>query len=369
MRPQELAKQADSPETDSHCPDCQTWAQKGNCGIERHLPFGRRGARSPRERPTRDHGKRRVQGTWQEAQQTGKAQAHAQEQRGRLCARNRLDLPRVRGRRGRPRALARALGGASGLRQGRSEEGGQIRARRPSGSAPRAVADKARAPRKGAEPLGQKSGFQKAAAFLPPTGSNRVLPAHDRGEGASPCRRRRGLATRHARAPAHSRIVRDRRGERPAGERPAGGRPRDDPHRARISPQPPLLSARSTRIGGIPLATRLRGHSPAIGAQRSRRRRPADNAAVRAFPRHRRTALASAASCRRRGCAGTSPPSSHRIRNPTTVKNPAISGDILPSGAPKGAQRAERGSKRVETGRNRLPLFDIQRKRCTICYS
>ena len=163
-------------------------------------------------------------------------------------------------------------------------------------------------------------------------------------KGPSPCRRRRGLATRHARAPAHSRIVRDRR-----GERPAGGRPRDDPHRARIRPQPPLLSARSTRIGGIPLATRLRGHSPAIGAQRSHQQRPADNAAARAFPRHRRTALASAASCRRRGCAGTSPPSSHKIRNPTTVKNSGIFGDILPSRAPKGAQRAERGSKRVET--------------------
>ena len=163
-------------------------------------------------------------------------------------------------------------------------------------------------------------------------------------KGPSPCRRRRGLATRHARAPAHSRIVRDRR-----GERPAGGRPRDGPHRARIRPQPPLLSARSTRIGGIPLATRLRGHSPAIGAQRSHQQRPADNAAARAFPRHRRTALASAASCRRRGCAGTSPPSSHKIRNPTTVKNSGIFGDILPSRAPKGAQRAERGSKRVET--------------------
>ena len=112
---------------------------------------------------------------------------------------------------------------------------------------------------------------------------------------------------------------------------------------------PPLLSARSTRIGAIPSATRLRGHSPAIGAQRSHRRRPVDDAAARALPRHRRIALASAAPCRRRGCAGTPLPSSHRIRNPTTVKNSAISGDILPSGALKGAQRVERGSKRVET--------------------
>ena len=110
VRPQELAKQADSPETDSHCPDCQTWAQKGNCGIERHPPFGRRGARSPCERLTCDHGGRRVQDTWREARQTEEAQAHAQEQRSRLRARNRLDLPRVRERRGRPRTLARALG-------------------------------------------------------------------------------------------------------------------------------------------------------------------------------------------------------------------------------------------------------------------
>ena len=112
---------------------------------------------------------------------------------------------------------------------------------------------------------------------------------------------------------------------------------------------PPLLSARSTRIGAIPSATRLRGHSPAIGAQRSHRRRPVDDAAARALPRHRRIALASAAPCRRRGCAGTPLPSSHRIRNPTTIKNPAIFGNILPSGAPRGTQRVKRGSKRVET--------------------
>ena len=146
-------------------------------------------------------------------------------------------------------------------------------------------------------------------------------------KGPSPCRRRRGLATRHARAPAHSRIVRDRRGERPAGGRPAGGRPRDDPHRARIRPQSPL----------------------AISTQHSHRRHPVGDSAARALPCDRSTALASAASCRRRGCAGTPLPSSHRIRNPTTIKNPAIFGNILPSGAPRGTQRVKRGSKRVET--------------------
>ena len=66
-------------------------------------------------------------------------------------------------------------------------------------------------------------------------------------------------------------------------------------------------------------------------------------------PCYQHAALASAPSRRRLGCAGTPLPSSHRIRNPTTVKNSAISGDILPSGALKGAQRVERGSKRVET--------------------
>ena len=141
----------------------------------------------------------------------------------------------------------------------------------------------------------------------------------------------------------------------PHRSHPGGGATCGRPPTRRSAPStepsaaPPLLSSHSTRIGAIPLATRLRGHSPAIGAQRSHQQHPADNAAARAFPRHRRTALASAASCRRRGCAGTSPPSSHRIRNPTTVKNSGIFGSILPSGALRGTQRVKRGSKRVET--------------------
>lgn len=331
VRPQELAKQADSPETDSHCPDCQTWAQKGNCEIERHLPFGRRGARSPCERPICNCGGRRVQDTWREARQTEEAQAHAQEQRGRLRARNRLDLPRVRGRRGRPRALARALGGtsglwlgrseggaeASGLRQGRLEEGGRIRARKPSGSVPRAVADKARAPRKGAEPLGQESGFQKAAAFLPPTGSNRVLPAHDHGEGAFPM-----PTTARARDATRSRPC-----AQPHRSHPRGGGDPQEVARETIRTEhgfarsPPLLSARSTRIGAIPSATRLRGRSPAIGAQNSQ-------------PYYGKEF--------------------GNFRQYFTIRS---------------AEGHSEGKTRVKTGRNRLPLFDIQRKRYTICYS
>ena len=110
-------------------------------------------------------------------------------------------------------------------------------------------------------------------------------------KGPSPCRRRRGLATRHARASARSRIVRDRRGGRSAGGRPAGGHPRDDPRRARIRPQ-----------------------STAVVTQHSHRRRPADDTAARAFPCDRSTALASAASRQRRGCAGITPPSAHSAR-------------------------------------------------------
>ena len=131
----------------------------------------------------------------------------------------------------------------------------------------------------------------------------------------------------------------------------------------------PLLSSHSTRTGDAPPTTRLHGHSPAIGAQRSRRRHPVSDAAAQALPRHRRIALASAVPCRRRGCAGTPLPSANRIHNPTTVKNPTISGDILPSGALRSAEERSEGRTRVETGRNRLPLFDIQRKRYTICYS
>lgn len=185
-------------------------------------------------------------------------------------------------------------------------------------------------------------------------------------KGPSPCRRRRGLATRHARAPAHSRIVRDRRGERPAGGRPAGGRPRDDPHRARIRPQSPL----------------------AISTQHSHRRHPVGDSAARALPCDRSTALASATSCRQRGCAGVPPPSAHSARVGGVLSTTRLrghssaivaqnsqpyydkeSGDFRQYFTIRSAEGHSEGKTRVKTGRNRLPLFDIQRKRYTICYS
>ena len=163
-------------------------------------------------------------------------------------------------------------------------------------------------------------------------------------KGPSPCRRRRGLTTRHARAPARSRIVRDRRGERPAGERPAGGRPRDDPHRARIRPQSP--------------------------------------------PCYRHAALASVPSRRRRGCAGTPPPSAHSARVGGALSTTRLRGHssaiVAQNSQPyygkefgdfrryftiRSTEGRSEGRTRVKTGRNRLPLFDIQRKRYTICYS
>lgn len=121
------------------------------------------GAPAPRERSTCNHGGKRVQDTRREAVRAGKAQARAQEQRSRLRMRNRLDLPQVRGRRGSLRASARALGGAEapGLWQGRSGEGEQIRARRPSESVPRAVAERPDPRVRRPNSSGRRAGFKK----------------------------------------------------------------------------------------------------------------------------------------------------------------------------------------------------------------
>lgn len=134
------------------------------------------GAPAPRERSTCNHGGKRVQDTRREAVRAGKAQARAQEQRSRLRMRNRLDLPQVRGRRGSLRASARALGGAEApglwqersggaeapeLWQERSGEGGQIRARRPSESAPRAVAERPDPRVRRPNSSGRRAGFKK----------------------------------------------------------------------------------------------------------------------------------------------------------------------------------------------------------------
>lgn len=213
---------------------------------------------------------------------------------------------------------------------------------------------------------GRRAGFKKPRLSCRQPEATECCQLMIVEKGPSPCRRRRGLATRHARAPAHSRIVRDRRGERPAGGRPAGGRPRDDPHRARIRPQSPL----------------------AISTQHSHRRHPVGDSAARALPCDRSTALASATSCRQRGCAGVPPPSAHSARVGGVLSTTRLrghssaivaqnsqpyydkeSGDFRQYFTIRSAEGHSEGKTRVKTGRNRLPLFDIQRKRYTICYS
>ncbi len=180
-------------------------------------------------------------------------------------------------------------------------------------------------------------------------------------KGPSPCRRRRGLATRHARAPARSRIVRTRGGGATRGRPPA------------------RRSAPSTDSPAAPLV---------IGTQHSHRRHPVGDAAARALPCDRSTALASATSCRQRGCAGVPPPSAHSARVGGVLSTTRLRGHfsaiVVQNSQPyygkefgdfqryftiRSTERRSEGRTRIKTGRNRLPLFDIQRKRYTICYS
>lgn len=143
-------KQADRPETDSHCPDCQTWTQKGSCGIERLLPFGRRGAcplargqpatteeRGPRY-PAGSRASRKSAGS---RPRTTQPTAHAQPVRPAASAR------KARKPQGSDKDAQRERGGgaeAPGLRQGRSG------VRKPQGSGKGA---RVRASRSGPEDL------------------------------------------------------------------------------------------------------------------------------------------------------------------------------------------------------------------------
>ena len=127
---------------------------------------------------------------------------------------------------------------------------------------------------------------------------------------------------------------------------------------------------------------------PAIVTQHSHRRHPVGDAAARALPCDRSTALASATSCRQRGCAGVPPPSAHSARVGGVLSTTRLRGHfsaiVAQNSQPyygkefgnfrqyftiRSAERHSEGKTRVKTGRNRLPLFDIQRKRYTICYS